>query len=219
VKDFAIQQYLARWKVKSSVSYALLGAAVLVAGVVLVFLTFWATYGILWFISPGLRALADLTLNKKVSIPHTARLIGSGVFVLLLFVQYFRTNPWYWQEYPKEDLEMAEKAEIVFGAAGAILSRPGTSAKMIADLLITGPRLVASGCRTATTAIRIVRLDPVGCARLLAYMLARDGTVPYEELRAAGWEPWLGQLRCLGGVRFFEKGLSLSDELKQELCV
>jgi hypothetical protein len=42
--------------------------------------------------------------------------------------------------------------------------------------------------------------------------------VPYAELREAGWEDWLGQLRHIEGVVFLEKGLNLSAELRKELA-
>ena len=39
----------------------------------------------------------------------------------------------------------------------------------------------------------------------------------YDELKNAGWETWLDQLRHIDGVQFLKKGLLLSEELRGEL--
>ena len=71
--------------------------------------------------------------------------------------------------------------------------------------------------KLAAQGIRWKRLDEDGCAELLAFLCARTNAVPYEELKGAGWEEWFEQLRCIEAVHFLQKGLVLSDELRDEL--
>ncbi len=219
MEEFSIQNYLAKWKARSSVSHALLALGAFLAGAVVLFLTFWFTYAILWFAWHGVSAASDLAFGKRLPLSHAGRLIGSGIFLALLFVQYFRTSPWHWGDYPRRDYPAHPALQPQSGAGSMVwlLAHPGASANMIADILLCGPRLVVGAGRLAVKSFRIARLDPEACARLLAFLLTSNGAVAYAELRAAGWEPWFAQLRCLDGVHFFEKGLSLSDELKQEL--
>ena len=65
---------------------------------------------------------------------------------------------------------------------------------------------------------RLKRLDVERCSQLIAFLTSRPGAVPYEELRAAGWEDWFDQLRSIEGVVFLEKGLNLTIELRKELA-
>lgn len=64
----------------------------------------------------------------------------------------------------------------------------------------------------------LARLDTEGCRQLLAFLASQATAVPYEELRAAGWEDHIGQLRNVEGIVFLEKGLNLTTELRQELA-
>ena len=99
----AIKLWLGRKRNLGFAQHVLLGALALLAGIVVLFLTFWFTYAIIWFGWHGVTAVSELIFSKKLHLSHTARLVGSGVFVVLLFVQHFRTSPFYWGEYPDED--------------------------------------------------------------------------------------------------------------------
>ena len=220
MEEFSIQNHLARWKTKSIVSHALLAIVVFLAGLVVLFFTFWLTYVIIWFGGYGISAISELAINKRLHIPHSARLIGSGTFLVLLFIQHFRTSPLHWGDYPRRDYAAAPALQMQLGATGSLiwlLAYPGASANMIADLLLTGPRLAVGSWQLAAKMFQIKRVDTASCSNLLGFLLQRGHAVPYEELREAGWEPWFEQLHQIEGVNFLEKGLSLSDELKAEL--
>ena len=211
---------LGRKKNLGFVQHALLGSLALLVGIVVLFLTFWFTYAIIWFGWHGVTAVSELIFSKKLHRSHTARLVGSGVFVVLLFVQHFRTSPFYWGEYPDEDYVSAPTLQMhggVIGGLGFMLAYPGASANMVADILLSGPRLVTGAYQLVVKGFRLRKLDADGCAGLLAFLHAQEHAVSYDDLKNAGWEPWFDQLRYIDGVQFLKKGLLLSEDLRGEL--
>jgi hypothetical protein len=215
-----IKSWLRQKKTTNSLFYMSLGAGSLLLGLLVVVFTFWFTYAILWFGGLGVSAASDLVFGHKLGMGHVARLVCSGIFVVLLFVQYFRTNELYWGEYPDKDFKNAPAIQLGAGSAGglvSLLAYPGTSSKMITDIMLTGPRLVAGAFPLVSKGKRMRRIDEEGCARLLLFLLSSPHLAPYEELRSAGWGGWFGELRDIDGVLFLEKGLLLTPELKEEL--
>jgi len=89
---------------------------------------------------------------------------------------------------------------------------------MLADILLSGPRLVTGAWTLIRASSRLKQLDVDGCSQLLAFLASRPNAVPYEELREAGWEDLFAQSRNIEGVVFLEKGLNLSAELRKELA-
>ena len=223
MKSDSIKGWLKKKKSWGFAQQEFFGVTGLLCGIVIVFLTFWFTYAVIWFGWYGISAASELIFNKKLSdIPHVGRLIGSGIFVVLLFVQHFRTNPFYWGDYPRRDYTSpdAVKWQVAldyYTGFGSLLINSGASANMITDILMTGPRLVTSGSRMIRQGFRVRSIDENGCAQLLSFMLSQAHAVPYDELRAAGWQPFLDQLHCIEGVDFLQKGLLLSDDLRTEL--
>jgi len=216
----SIEPWLRRLKRRSVTSKRLLSGIALVAGVAVLFLTFWFTYAIIWFGMHGISALSELAFGKRLYLAHGWRLVASGVFVVLLFVQHFRTDPLHWGDYEKRDYVAAPALQMqagVLGGLGFMLAYPSASANMVADILLSGPRLATGAWRLWQESRRMARLDAPGCAPLLAFLASRHQAVPYEELREAGWECWFEQLHSIEGVVFLQKGLSLSGELRQEL--
>lgn len=216
----AIKLWLKRKKSSGATARCLTAFAALLGGAVILFLTFWFTYAIIWICIPGVSAVSELAFSKKLKLAHEWRLILSGVFLLLLFVQHFRTSQWHWGDYAEADYVAAPGLQAVTGVSGSLVSllaHPGASANMIADMLLSGPRLVTGSWKLWRESRRLGAVDEEGCSQLMAFLLTRAGAVPYDELRAAGWEEWFGQLRSLEGVVFLEKGISLSEELRREL--
>src|SRR5438034_101991 len=64
----------------------------------------------------------------------------------------------------------------------ALLAYPGASARMITDLLFTGPRLVVVAWGALKKALRLVRMDIEGCSRVLAVLGSSDSRVSCDEL-------------------------------------
>ena len=165
--------------------------------------------------------MGDLLFSHKLLLSHAWRLILCGLFLVVLFVEWLRRSPWDLGNYETVNAPVGSDALVARGglfAAGAVLlANPQASSTMIAELLYTGPRLVLGTWPLIRRAQRLRTLDAHACAPLLAILLERGGAVGYEELRGAGWEPWFDQLRCVSGVVFLEKGLSLSAEGRAEL--
>ncbi len=217
----AVRTWVRKQKTWGSLQHALIGVLALVAGILIVFLTFWLAYAVICIGWMGVAAVVELLWSTKLHFWREIPLIGSGVFIVLLFIQYFRTNPWDWGDYPVEDYGTSAGFAAHSGSLGGMavmLAHPGASANMVADILLTGPRLVAGAWSLVAKGIRLRRLDENGCAELLLFLCGQARAVPYEELSAAGWKPWFGQLRWIEGVQFLQKGLVVSPELRQELA-
>jgi len=212
----AIKVWLKRKKSSGATSRILLAIVAFLAGFVVLFFTFWFTYAIIWFGFQGVSAVASLAFSKKLHLAHEWRLVISGLFLVLLFAQHLRTNPWHWGDYPVRG-DYSPIAGHVLGP-WALLAYPGASANMIADILLTGPRLVLGAWGLIQASSRLRRLDVDGCSQLLALLASQPAAVPYDELREAGWEDWFRQLRSIEGVVFLEQGLNLSMELRRELA-
>jgi hypothetical protein len=210
-----IQTWLKRRKRSDAVMRQITAALAFMGGLVVVFFTFWFTYAIVWIALHGLDALGSLFFNHRLRLTHEWRLLISGVFLILLFIQHLWTSPWHWGEFPERD-DYSPLAGHVLGP-WALLMYPGASANMIASILLSGPRLVTGSWTLWREAAHLQALDVEVCSQLLTFLLSRPEVVPYDELRGAGWEEWLGQLRQLEGLVFLEKGLKLSSELRQEL--
>lgn len=220
MNEAAIQLWLKRKKSSGATARCLTAFAALLGGLFVLFLTFWFTYAIIWVCVPGVSAISEIAFSKKLRLAHEWKLVLSGVFLLLLFIQHLRTSQWHWGDYAKADYVAAPGLQAATGMAGSfasILAHPGASANMIADILLSGPRLVTGSWQLWRESRRLGAVDEAACAQLIAFLLTRPGAVTYEELREAGWEEWFGQMRNLDGVIFLEKGINLSGELRQEL--
>jgi hypothetical protein len=217
VPSSSIQNYLVKWKTRNIIANWILAVAALVGGLFLLFLTFWFAYAIILILGQGASALWELFFNKKLVISHEVRLIASGLFLVLLFVQYFRTDPAYWSDLPRIRPVRHGSGDLDWTWL-SLLYNPGASARVIADLLLCGPRVLVSTRGFVAKAAQLRKLDVGPCSNLLAFLLSSGQLVPYGELYGVGWEPSLEQLRNLEGVNFLEKGLTLSDDLKMELC-
>ena len=221
LNQLTIQNWLVKKKSVGFVQHLLLGVFALLVGIVVVFVTFWFSYAIIWFGWHGVSAISELFVGKKLHLGHHWRLVLSGLFVVGLFLQHFRTSPWYWGDYPKDYYVSAPGFQAhggVVGGLGFMLAYPGASANMIADILLTGPRLLTGAFGLVKRAFRLRQLDAEGCARLLEFLWSKPELVSYADLESAGWEPWFADLRLIDGVQFLKKGLVLSEELRAELA-
>jgi hypothetical protein len=207
-----LEAWLNRKKFRHGVIYRLLAALALLASLLILFLTFWFTYAVVWIIGNGVSAL-----NREWEPPHVLRLVCSAVFMVLLFIQHLKTNPWHWGTYPKADYTHALKYTHRLGAVTMLLY-PSASANIIADILMTGPRLFFAAFNLWNQGMALRRMDTSSTAQLVAFLLTRDRSVPYEEFSAAGWDNCLEQLRIIDGVMFLEKGVKVSEEFRSELA-
>jgi len=185
-----------------------------------VVLTFWIAYFVIYMAADGLSALCYLIFNQRFHVNHPTRLILSGVFVLLLFLQYFRTAPSYWKELPTDERDFGPLVKATLGdyeVLSPILSHPKTVSKAVADVLLTGPRLVFGTWQKLQEARRWKAMNEAACSQMLVLLYSRSDIVPYEELCATARGRQLPHLKAIDGVRFLETGLLLSDDLRNEL--
>ena len=215
----AVTVWLNNKKSSGFLLHLLTGVVGLFAGLVVLFVTFWFTYAVIWFGWYGVSAISELIANKRLHLSHGWRSTASGVFIVLLFIQHFRTSRWYWGEYPKDDYVAMPGLQACTGVTGALatmLAHHEASANMIADILLSGPRLVVGSFKLAAQGFCWRKLDADGCAQLLVLLYDRVGAVPYDVLKDAGWEEWFEQIRCIDGVQFLQKGLVMSEDLRKE---
>jgi len=131
---------------KTVLGALLLSALALVAGLVVLFLTF----AIIWFGMLGISAASELMFNKRLIVSHIWRLVLSSIFIVLLFIGNARTDREYLADYPRRNyrgIGIGTQAGVA-GALVSLLAYPGASTRMISDLLFTGPRLMAYAFRT-----------------------------------------------------------------------
>ena len=62
----------------------------LAAGLLVIYLTFWLAYVVIFIGQGGVSAITDLCFNRKFHISHFWRLVLSGLFIAALFFEWFR---------------------------------------------------------------------------------------------------------------------------------
>ena len=208
-----------------------MGVAAIVLGVVAVFLTFWLAYAVMWILGEALSAVTQIVANKKLPWPHWLRLAGAAGFIALLFRHHLRTSPWSRGSYAAADASPTDGFDELGGliawhggtllSLGQLLRYPTASSRLIVELLETGPRLFTGARALFRQADALRRMDPAGCAWVLTALAGRTGSVPREELKAAwpdaDWPRLWTQLRLIDGLVFLEKGISLTEDLRNEL--
>ena len=209
-----IKAWLKAKKSSGATNRCLLAFVTLLGAAVVLFLTFWITYAVIWFCFPGVSAVSEMAFSKKLKLTHEWRLALSGVFIVLLFIQHFRTSPWYWSDFSGMDYDGKDDPD---GPFGEVRANPRAQAKVLADIVLSGPKLFSGSWNLWRESRRFGAMDEDCCSQLLVILASRHSAVPFEELREAGWEEHLSQLRCIDGVIFLEKGISLSPELRREL--
>jgi hypothetical protein len=229
----ALESWLRRrFRVEAGMGF-LVGLLALALGLVVMFVTFWLAYAVVWVAGEATSAIVQIAGGKPFRIPHDWRLIGAGVFLVLLFVNHLRTSPWDRGDYsyfgdPESSIRM-RVANTLFprrsGVANSLqrlLVHPQASARMIAEILETGPRCLTEASAILRRATALCRSDVGACASALTVLCAHVGAVDGETLAGyvpAGhdWRTVKRQLANIEGVVFLSRGLTLTDELRSEL--
>jgi hypothetical protein len=210
-------------KVSATRTASLLGAAgLLLLALLVLFVTYWIIYLVLYlgfeWLWPG---------------AHVARLVGSGIVLVLLFIGNATTSRRYLETYSfttgtTHDRPVTVVVPMV--GVGSTINPLApesihTVAKIITGLLYTGPRWATEGVRLIGRARRLAGLDVQGCAPVLALLAKKDGVVPFVELGPVipgghDWATVLAQVQYLDGVRAVlsaPTGLMMLSELRSEL--
>src|ERR1044071_1863513 len=221
----SVQRWLKRRITRDAAGNVFLALLALAAGAVVLTITFFFTYPIVWFgINLGVSGLSRLLFNLPLHVAFPTILLVCWLTLVLLFVGNATTNREDLANLPKRNYTAYPSGAGLLGALGFLLAYPGASSRLIVDILFTGPRLVVAAWNATKKACRLLRMDADGCARVLAVLPSRNGHFSLDELME-----WSGladgsrvfqQLRDIDGVVFLHSepaGMSLTAELRQEL--
>ena len=199
----------------------------LTTGIVVLLLTFFLTYAVIWFgFNLGLSAVSELLFNRRLHLPHDYILAGCFLFLVLLFVENARISREYLNSYASERRWRGGIlwAAGVLGAMAALLGNANASAKAITDLLFGGPRLITSSVRRIQRVVQLLRMNLDAYSRVLMVLVQRVTKVSSSELAkiVPGCDPLLifSQLLELDGVLFVggePPGVVADAALRQEL--
>ncbi len=221
----AIQIWLKKKLAKHAMACWGTALLALLAGALVLFLTFWLAYAVLFVGEGAVSSLGELVWNHQLYLTHVWRLALCGCFLLALFVEWLRRSVWDLGNYPTANVPPGTQALVYHGGVAAsfavLLANPQATSTMLTELLYTGPRLVVGSWHLVRQAFRFRRLDVPACAWTLALLASTDHAVTYENLAAAwpgaDWPRLRNELGQVQGVVVLAKGLSLTDELRQNL--
>lgn len=199
-------------------------AGCFVGGLLVLYLSFWVSYGVIWFIAHSFFPLTH----------HTILLIAAG-FMTLVVIIGARQN--------LQDLEplqrgvrLAEEMDITLtpytrygmsydtNAVKAGVFEVRSLASLINYVLCGGVKLVFSSVGRLRQVRRLKLVDIEGCTRVIALLQPTPRRHSFQEIvqQLPGLNPVkvFDDLRCIEGVLFLSNepaGLTLLPELREEL--
>jgi hypothetical protein len=205
----------------------LLALISMVAGLLVLAITFLFTYAIVWFcINFGASAMSQLLDRKPLHITHAQIFIACSVFLGLLFIGNARTSREYLSSYTLSH-PAPPYLVLATGIGGSLLSllaNPSASGKMITDILYSGPRLIVGSLKALLRSAQCMAVDTSGCARALTFLQQSHRRVECSDLaeQLAGHNAVkvFSQLHGLNGVVFLDTdppAVTLTDELRENL--
>jgi len=195
----------------------------LLAGVFILYLTFLLTYIVLFIGEEGITAFLGLFFDREFHLGHRWRLVLSWLFVMALCIEWVRRSPRNFGSLDKIDATPGARALVpFFGVSSLFLVNAQASATIITEILYIGPRLVVGALPLAREAYRSRAIKTAECARVLQILASSERAVTYDEFRTfqpeADWPEIQNGLARVPGMVFLENGLSLTDDLRKELC-
>lgn len=200
---------------------------ILLAGCVLL-ATYYFTYAVIWGgFNFGIASFWQLAFGKATHLHHQWISRICFTFILLLFIENFRIHREYWSSYTVK-YKVSPAATWWTGGLGAgvaLLANADASAKIISDILLTGPRLLMAGVLSFAQAIKFTSFNRAECALALVCLLKAPHRVSLTELlrNVPTLTPvsLLFQLQGIEGVLLLGKapaGFTLTPELRAELA-
>jgi hypothetical protein len=220
-----IQHWLEK-KIKTHIVVCWAGAVLaLLAGGVVLFLTFWLAYLVLYIGEFGVSAMGELVFNHALRLTHSWRILICGLFLAALFAEWLRRSPEDLGNYGEIKAPAGARALVLYdGAMGAfamLLDNPQASATMITDILCVGPRLVLGTVALVRAALRWRQFNAADCAWVLQSLVYKGSAVGDDEfcagLEGRDWNQLKRVVAQLPGVVFLEKGLSLTEDFRREM--
>lgn len=223
----ATEEWLRRRLRQDATVCLLLGPLAVAGGLVVLFLTFWFAYALTWISGRVGGALFELVGSTRWRPDHPQCLWGATGFTGLLVFTHLRGDgrPADFGDFPHDD--PAHLGRTLAGMAHAspssrLVLHPGHGARLIVDLLLTGPRLVQGGVRLLREGLMKFHADTGAGAQLLRRLHTAAGKVTYAELAenqdVAELRAAMLTLRGVAGVVFLELGMTLTEELRGELA-
>src|SRR2546430_15474822 len=170
----AVKDWLRKKAARDAAASFFLAALAFAAGMVVLTITFFFAYAIVWFgFNFGVPVLSQLLFNKPLRISHPVILLFCSGFLVLLFIGNARTS----REDPRT-LPDSNGAPFILpsglvGGLARLLPYPDADSRTIADWCFTGPRLVVAAWSSFKKGWRLARLDLEGCSQILAVLVSR----------------------------------------------
>jgi hypothetical protein len=220
-----IQQWLRKKAAADATHYFLFALFLLSVGAVLLAVTFFFACALLWVALNGAGStLSEFLWNRPLHLPLAAIITVAALFVVFLFVESARVSRQYLTRIPRRDRWPSRSAGSTGGFVN-LLVYSDVSSRLIADALLTGPRLVAGAWSCLKRAGRLSRLDAEAGSRVLSVLFSRASRCSPDDLIQLSGLPDPGkaasQLRDIDGVVLIRRdppGLTLTSELRQELA-
>jgi hypothetical protein len=176
------QKQLQQWLTKKLTTQQRLlwiaAVASLLAGVILLYLTFWITYGILWF-----------TTYWWISLSHSTLMMISGLILMFLFIANATTNRESLDTIelnvgPHRDLQVVVTRTAGMGWMMAFSDAKAarSTIKMIATLLFTGPRITVHTWKLIQKAARLRTIGIANCSTVLLQAIKLGERLTFESL-------------------------------------
>jgi hypothetical protein len=220
-----IQQCLRKKAAADAAHHFLFALLLLSVGAILVAVTFFFACAVLWVALNGAgSALSEILWNRPLHVSLAAIVTVAALFVVFLFVENARVSRQYLTRFSKRARWPSRSVDWTGGFVN-LLVYSDISSRLIADALLTGPRLVTGAWSCFRKAGRLSRLDAEAGSRVLTVLFSRASRCSLEDLVQLSGVPDPGkaasQLRDIDGVVLVHldpPGLTLTSELRQELA-
>lgn len=173
---------LAKWldrKIDSQRKLCWLGAAVsLLIGAVVLYVTFWVAYGVIWFASTPFGDLSSTVLTAS-----------AATFIVLLFIGNATTDREYLNQLevsldPTRGLKVFVARmtgnHFMLGFLDPETAR--SFIKVLTTLLYTGPRAIGQSWRLVDRARQLAGIPRETAAGVMALLLKKEARVPFADL-------------------------------------
>lgn len=223
-----LRKWLKKKVAVQAAAYSLASLASLGLGIVVLTITYFLAYAIVWFgFNYGVSAVSELVFGRSLHLTSIQITIICALFLILLFIENIRTNPEHLDSYCLKH-PMSPAATMMSGVTGTLavlLANSDATSKIIADLLFSGPRLINYSMSALLRALRFLQINIEGCSKALMLLFGRTSRVSLNELAVSlqGFNPVniLFQLQEIEGVLFIAKdpaGIMLMEDLRKELA-
>jgi hypothetical protein len=159
-------------------------AASLVTGIAILTAIFFFTYAVVWFgYNYGISAISELIVGRGQRISRTGILIVCWCFLALLFIENAFVSRDYWTDYTvsRTRWSFLWLAGVV-GSLVSLLGNASASARMITDILLTGPRLMVACGRALQRALLLKRADLQTLLSALKFLARKTSPVSVVDL-------------------------------------